>query len=298
MANLLNETAGLLAFVRTVEAGTFSAAARLLKTSPSAVSRSVARLETLIQTRLFLRSTRTLVLTADGHSLFERLSPLLRELNMAGDDINASKEISGRVRFSMPSELAPLFLETILSDFAVRYPAIQLEIGLTDQHVDIIRDDYDVAFRVGTVASSDLMIKRLVDFKMIMVSSPPFAKKHGSPSTAEEAARVPFARYELNGISRKIRLSDGSEFTPTGPIACDTGQALKAAARHGIGAAVVMRCIVKDELEEGKLVEFGRQLKIQPMPFNVVHAFKHQVPLRVRLLCDLVERRAKELAAF
>ncbi|ERM01044.1 LysR family transcriptional regulator [Brucella intermedia 229E] len=297
----MNETAGLLAFVRTVEAGTFSAAARLLKTSPSAVSRSVARLETLIQTRLFLRSTRTLVLTADGHSLFERLSPpLLRELNMAGDDINASKEISGRVRFSMPSELAPLFLETILSDFAVRYPAIQLEIGLTDQHVDIIRDDYDVAFRVGTVANCDLMIRRLVDFKMIMVSSPPpFAKKHGSPSTAEEAARVPFARYELNGISRKIRLSDGSEFTPTGPSACDTGQALKAAARHGIGAAVVMRCIVKDELEEGKLVEFGRQLKIQPMPFNVVHAFKHQVPpLRVRLLCDLVERRAKELAAF
>jgi len=96
---------------------------------------------------------------------------------MAGDDINASKEISGRVRFSMFSELAPLFLETILSDFAVQYPAIQLEIGLTDQHVDIIRDEYDVAFRVGTVVSSDLMIRRLVDFKMIMVSSPPFAKK-------------------------------------------------------------------------------------------------------------------------
>ncbi|WP_371264582.1 hypothetical protein [Brucella cytisi] len=79
---------------------------------------------------------------------------------------------------------------------------------------------------------------------------------------------MPFARYELNGFSRKIRLSDGSEFTPTGPIACDTGQALKAAARHGIAAAVVMRCIVKDELEEGKLVEFGRQLKIQLMPFT------------------------------
>ncbi|KAB2706076.1 LysR family transcriptional regulator [Brucella intermedia] len=297
MPNLLNETAGLLAFVRTVEAGSFSAAARLLKTSPSVVSRSVGRLERLIEARLFLRSTRALVLTADGHLLFERLSPLLRELDIADDEINARKEISGRVRFSMSSELAPLFLDTILSGFAKRYPGIHLEIGLTDRHVDIIREDYDVAFRVGAIENGDLIIRRLADFEMIMVGSPDFANNHGLPGTIKEAARLPFARYMGNGYPNDVKLDDGTHFVPQGRVDCDSGQALKAAARHGLGAAVVMRSVVKDDLEKGTLVEISKMLPLPSMPFHAVHAYKRLVPMRVRVLCDMVESRAKSLAS-
>ncbi len=150
----------------------------------------------------------------------------------------------------MSSELAPLFLDTILSGFAARCPRIHLEIGLTDRHVDIIREDYDVAFRVGAVENGDLIIRRLADFEMIMVGSPDFANNHGLPGTIKEAARLPFARYMGNGYPNDVKLDDGTHFVPQGRVDCDSGQALKAAARHGLGAAVVMRCVVKDDLEK------------------------------------------------
>src|ERR1044072_8305998 len=110
MPNLLNEMPGLMAFVRTVEAGSFSAAARDLETTPSAVSKSVGRLEKKIGARLFLRSTRALTLTQDGQVFFERVAPLLRDLDSSGDAIRSEVAPSGRLRISMPSELAPLLL--------------------------------------------------------------------------------------------------------------------------------------------------------------------------------------------
>ncbi|TCM62383.1 regulatory helix-turn-helix LysR family protein [Rhizobium sp. BK068] len=90
MTHLLNEMSGLIAFVRTVEVGSFSAAARDLKTSPSAISKSVGRLEKLVGSRLFLRSTRALTLTPDGQMLFERIGPLLRELDASDDGLSSS----------------------------------------------------------------------------------------------------------------------------------------------------------------------------------------------------------------
>lgn len=106
MPNLLNEMPGLMAFVRTVEAGSFSAAARDLATTPSAVSKSVARLEKKIGARLFLRSTRALMLTQDGQLFFDRVAPLLRDLDASEEAIRSDVAPSGRLRISMPSEMA------------------------------------------------------------------------------------------------------------------------------------------------------------------------------------------------
>ena len=133
VANLLNETSGLMAFVRTVEAGSFSAAARDLATTPSAVSKSVARLEKKIGTRLFLRSTRALTLTQDGQVFFDRVAPLLRDLDSSDEAIRSDASPSGRLRISMPSELAPLLLPRLFSSFAADHPNLHLDIGTIDE---------------------------------------------------------------------------------------------------------------------------------------------------------------------
>lgn len=139
MPNLLNETSGLMAFVRTAEAGSFSAAARTLDTTPSAVSKSVARLEKKIGSRLFLRSTRALTLTQDGQIFFERIAPLLRDLDSSDEAIGAGSPLAGRLRVSMPSELAPLLLPRLFTGFAADNPNLHLDIGLTDRFVDLIQ---------------------------------------------------------------------------------------------------------------------------------------------------------------
>ena len=126
MPNLLGEASGLMALVRTVEAGSFSAAARDLETTPSAVSKSVSRLERKIGTRLFLRTTRALTLTQDGQAFFERVAPLLKELDASDEAIASRSAPSGRLRVSMPGEFAPMLLPGLFTRFAAAYPDLHL----------------------------------------------------------------------------------------------------------------------------------------------------------------------------
>jgi DNA-binding transcriptional LysR family regulator len=296
MPNLLDETSGLMAFVRTVEAESFTAAARALNTSPSAISKSVARLEKKIGTRLFLRSTRALTLTQDGQAFFERVAPLLRELNSSDDAIRSPASPSGRLRISMPGELAPLLLPTLFGTFANTYPDLHLDVGLTDRFVNLVREDYDVALRAGTPAQEDLIVRRLADLPMVIVASPTFVGSHGSPRSVEELARLPFARYAMGGAVQSVRLADGMDFMPAGRVDGDTGIALIQAALSGLGAAYLLRCLVTDELRAGTLVDLAPDIALPRLPLNALHAFGRTVPARVRLFCDFMAGEAKALA--
>jgi len=295
MPNLLDETSGLMAFVRAVEAGSFTAAARDLGTTPSAVSKSVARLEKKIGTRLFLRSTRTLTLTQEGQIFFERVAPLLRELDASDEAILSQAAPSGRLRISMPGELAPLLLPRLFGTFAKAYPDLQLEVGLTDRFVNLVREDYDVALRAGTPTQEDLIVRRLADLPMAIVGSPAFRDEWGSPKSVEDMIDLPFARYAMSGEVQPIRLSDGTVFVPKGRIDGDTGTALIHAALSGLGAAYLLRCLVTDELQAGTLVELAPESALPKLPLSVLHAFGRTVPARVKLFCDFMAGEAKTL---
>ncbi|WP_173509341.1 LysR family transcriptional regulator [Sinorhizobium psoraleae] len=298
MPNLLNETSGLMAFVRTVEAGSFSAAARNLDTTPSAVSKSVARLEKKIGARLFLRSTRALTLTQDGQIFFERVAPLLRDLDSSDEGIGSDAALSGRLRVSMPSELAPLLLPRLFTGFAADNPNLHLDIGLTDRFVDLIREDYDVVLRAGNPTQGDLIVRRLADLPMAIVASPAFLETWGNPLPVEHLAALPFARYVLGGLSQPVRLADGSSFVPAGRVDCDSGAALIQAALAGLGAAYLLRCLVAKELQAGALVTFASEIALPSLPFNALHAFGRTGPLRVKLFCDFIAREARAIEAM
>jgi DNA-binding transcriptional LysR family regulator len=298
MPNLLGETSGLMAFVRTVETGSFSAAARDLNTTPSAVSKSVARLEKKIGTRLFLRSTRALTLTQDGQIFFERVSPLLRDLDSSDEAIQSKAAPSGRLRISMPSEFAPLLLPRLFTDFAATYSDLRLDIGLTDRFVDLIREDYDVVLRAGDLTEGDLIVRRLAELPMAVVASPHFLETWGSPDSAETLARLPFARFVMGGLPTPVRLADGTTFIPSGRVDCDSGTALIQAALGGLGAAYLLRCLVARELKDGTLVDLAPQIAFPKLPLNALHAYGRTVPLRVRLLSDFMASEAKAIAAM
>jgi DNA-binding transcriptional LysR family regulator len=298
MPNLLNETSGLMAFVRTVEAGSFSAAARDLNTTPSAVSKSVGRLEKKIGARLFLRSTRALTLTQDGQVFFERVAPLLRDLDSSNEGIGVDAALSGRLRISMPSELAPLLLPRLFTGFAAENPNLHLDIGLTDRFVDLIREDYDVVLRAGNPTQADLIVRRLADLPMAIVASPAFLETWGNPLPVEHLAAVPLARYVLGGLIQPVRLADGSSFVPAGRVDCDSGAALIQAALAGLGAAYLLRCLVAKELQTGVLVTPAPKIALPRLPLNALHAFGRTVPLRVKLFCDFIAREARAIEAI
>lgn len=288
MPHLLSEAPGLVAFVRAVEAGSFSAAARDLGTTPSAVSKSVARLELHLGAKLFRRSTRVLALTPEGQAFFDRVSPLLQEIEQSADIVQPSAELRGRLRVSLPSEIARLLMDAILTRFPARHPALDLEIGITDRPVDLIREDYDVVFRVGHQPESDLMVRTLAQLEMVLVASPAFLDRWGAPRSVDDLRALPFARYFVGRRVPEIRFADGTTVATRGRVGFDSGFGLRAAATLGMGIAYLTRCIVEEDLRRGDLVVVLPDKPLPPMPFQALHAFGQAAPARVRILSDFI----------
>ncbi len=296
MGNLLGETAGLVAFVRTVETGSFSAAARSLQTTPSGVSKSVSRLENLLGVKLFRRSTRILTLTPDGETFFGNIAPLLRQIEESSDVFQTDRGATGHLRVSLPSELARLLMPPIFTRFLPQHPGITLDLGTTDRHVDLIRENYDIVFRVGKVAGSDLMMRTLVHLEMALVASPAFVETRGRVSSVERLREIPFARYAIDGHPYPIQFADGATMIPTGRVDLDTATAIRIAALSGAGVAYLMKCIVQEELDRGELIQLLPDLELETMPFQAVHAFGRMPTYRLRLFSDFIETEIRKHA--
>jgi DNA-binding transcriptional LysR family regulator len=140
MTGILEKTSGLLAFVRTVESGSFTNASRFIGSSPSAVAKSVARLERRLSVRLLQRSTRTLGLTAEGSAYYERVAPLLRALDDADGVVQRIDDARGLLRVTAPTDFNRLLVTAWTNAFASRHPNLKLELSITDRRIDLIRE--------------------------------------------------------------------------------------------------------------------------------------------------------------
>ena len=283
-----DKTAGLAAFVSAVETGSFSAASERLGTTPSAISKSVARLEQRLGAKLFRRSTRSLTLTVEGTAYYERAVPLLRGLEDAEEVVRSASRARGVLRITMPSELGRLLMDDLTNGFLPRYPEIRLEIGMTDRPVDLIREGYDLALRAGRLADSDLAVRTLGELPMALVASPEHLKRNGRPGSLEDLSRAAHVCYMLGGRPFPIRFMDGSTVSPGGRLYLDSGFALRAAALNGVGIAYLLRCTVEADIMSRKLEVVLPQRQLERVPLHFLHAFGRTPPLRARLFMDFV----------
>ena len=281
-------TTGLLAFVRAVEAGSFSAAARLAGTTPSAVSKNVERLEKRLGVKLFLRSTRSLSLTVDGTAYYERVAPLLRALDDADEALEGAGRASGLLRVSIPAILGPALVDALTRDFVARYPEIKLEISITDRHVDLVREGFDVALRTGRVADSDWIVRPLGSLPLVLVASPAYLGRAGQPQSIEQLGQAAHIRYMLGARAYPISFANGESLTPAGVLDTDSGQAMRSAALNHMGIAQLLRFAVEADLQAGRLVEVMPDHPLALVPAQALHAFGRVPPLRVRLFTDFV----------
>lgn len=287
-------TTGLLAFVRTVEAGSFSAAARLAGTTPSAVSKNVERLERRLGVKLFLRSTRSLSLTVDGTAYYERVAPLLRALDDADEALEGAGRASGLLRVSIPAILGVALVDALTRDFVTRYPEIKLEISISDRHVDLVREGFDVALRTGRVADSDWIVRPLGNLSLVLVASPTYLDHAGNPRSIEALGQAAHIRYMLGARAYPIAFANGESLNPAGVFDSDSGQAMRTAALNGLGIAQLLRFAVEGDLQAGRLVQVLPDHPLALVPAQALHAFGRFPPLRIRHFTDFV---AETLAA-
>jgi len=292
---MLDRTQGLIAFVRAAEAGSFSGAARTLGTSPSAVSKNVARLEARFGVRLFRRSTRSLTLTREGTVYFERVAPLLRALDEAGDVMHPEATARGLLRVTAPGDLGRVLMERVTRQFLPLHRGLKLEVSLTDRHVNLIREGFDIAVRAGDAVDSELNGRLLARLPLVLAASPAYLAAHGAPADKAALAHHDHVRYMLDGKPFPVRFADGSQLSPQGVFDADSGVATRIAALGGLGIVQMLRFAIQDDIDAGRLVPVLPGLAPAMVPVHALHPFGRHAPLRVRLFIEFL---AAQLAAF
>ncbi len=256
----LDRLTGLVAFARAASLGSYTAAARSLAISPSAVSKSVQRLEERLGLRLFNRTTRSLSLTPEGHDLHERALRLLREAEeIEQAAVAARAEPAGTLKVTAPVPLGVHLLAPALPRLRERHSKLSLDLRLSDRFVDLIEEGIDVAIRVGELADSSLIARRLAPYRLCAFASPAYLARHGTPCHPDDLARhdcVNF-RYQNSGqvLRWPFRVGERTlEIVPSAAVTADVSDAVTAVLAAGGGIGIAATFIAAPYVERGELV--------------------------------------------
>ncbi|HEY0296952.1 MAG TPA: LysR substrate-binding domain-containing protein [Bordetella sp.] len=257
MARLeVNRSGELEVFVRVIELGGFSAAARACGMTPSAVSKLVARLEQRLGTRLVNRSTRQLQLTPEGCVFYERGVRILADLEEAERCAGEHTAPRGRLRVNANVPFGHHFLLPLVPEFLERHPDVTLDIVLTDEVIDILEQRTDVAVRAGPLKSSSLVARKLGQTRMVIVGAPAYLARHGTPATPEDLLEhnrlgANYARAQPGWPLR--RGGEDMVLAVTGNAQASDGEALHRLALAGLGLARLAAFQVREDIAAGRL---------------------------------------------
>ena len=255
----LDRLTGLMAFARAASLGSYTAAARALGISPSAVSKSVQRLEQQLGLSLFTRTTRSLTLTAEGRDLHERALRLLREAEDIEQAVLAAKaEPAGMLRVAAPLPLGAYVLGPHLARLKARHPKLNVDLRLGDEYVDLVQEGIDVAIRVGELADSRLISRRLAAHRVCAYASPAYLAARGTPRHPDELAGHDCVNLRFQNSGQLLRwpfMVNGRllEVMPGSWMVADTSDAIAEilAGHGGIGMSptyVAARYVARGEL--------------------------------------------------
>jgi DNA-binding transcriptional LysR family regulator len=305
----------LYLFARVVDEGSFSRAAERLGLPKSTISRRVAALETSLGERLLLRTTRKLTVTDFGIAVLEHARQVVDEVAAAAS-IGESRQIepSGRLRVSMPNDLANLVLAPMLAEFALRYPAISLEVDLSARFVDLIGENFDVAIRMGDLADdATLAARRVAVFSGSLYAAPAYIARRGMPAEPESLMEHDALRIlGRTGGPMPWVLSRGDERwegIPPGRVTANAPELLTRMAIAGAGIAIVNDHFVLPYLQRKELVNVLPEWRLPPVSAWAVFPGRRLMPARTRVFldalaakftgpeCQAAEARARKAAA-
>jgi DNA-binding transcriptional LysR family regulator len=286
-------------FCFAAELGNFTSAANAAGVTPAAVSRSISRLEERLGVRLFVRTTRHIRLTDAGRVYFDQCRQALGQLVDAEREITGGQSTpSGLLRISMPTPYAHYRVLPLLPEFRAQYPEVQVEVHLSNRNIDFADEGYDLAIRGRTPPDSNLIARQLEDAELVLVATPAYLKRAGTPQTLEDLQQHDCIQFELPSTGRKIPWPfhiDGQkviDVTTSGGYSCsDDVLGIVTLARSDAGLVQTYRFIVEQDLARGDLVELLPQHGGTSRPFILLYPHARHLSLRVRTFVDfLVEK--------
>lgn len=278
------------AFVRAVELGSLSAAARELATTQPTVSKLVAWLEGEVGARLLERSSQRVLPTEEGARFLASAKQILEDYEEAlGDVASGVREPRGLVRLSAPVALGELRLSGLVLEMLAKLPQLQVDLLLEDRFVDPVEERMDLTIRIGGVLPPDLVARQLAVWPRYFVASPEYVQRKGKPRRPQDLAAHDYLRYagrdeqvHLDGRDGSVVLDLASRYRVNSAIA------LLEAVHAGAGIALQPCWMVDDALREGRLVRLLPLWTGPAQTAHIVHAPRRRLPMRVQAVMDHV----------
>ncbi len=296
----MDEVSDLRLFARLIEAGTISAAAQVLKSSPAAVSRRLARLEARLGVRLITRTSRHFEPTDEGRLFYERCTSILREIGKAeAEATSRSTTPSGDLKISAPMGLGRRHVAAMIQRFSDRYPDVRVQLVLSDAGLDVVDDSLDIAIRVGLPLDTGVVARKLLSQRRIVCGSPAYFDRFGVPRIPEDLIRhncICLVRrrgvfdkwqFEVDGQPREVRVA--------GTLSSNSSEVLVDWALDGKGLALLAAWDIGDALRTGKLQECLKDCWCDVIELYAIFVSKRHLPLRIRTFIDHI---AEEFERF
>lgn len=283
----------LKAFIAVADLGSFAEAARHMGRDTSVLSRRINALERRLGVRLLARTTRAVVLTEAGDRYHRRVQTILDELEAANREVSdIAVTPRGLLRISMPLAFGRRWIAPLLPKFTADYPEIRVDARFTDRHVDPVAEGFDLALRVGQLADSAYVTRRIATFRTLLVAAPSYLAARGTPERPEDlgahaclgfTGHVTWPRWPLAKDGRRIMVE------PRGPIISDSAEILVDAAIAGSGIILAPDWHVIDHLSHGELIEvLPGWSAANDGPINVILPPGRIVPAKSRVFIELV----------
>lgn len=292
----MDRLAAMQAYVRVVEAGTFTKAADSLDLPKATVTRLIQTLESHLRTKLLNRTTRRVTVTPDGAAYYERATRLLSDLDeLEGSMSQARVTPRGRIRVDVPGVVGREMIIPALPDFYARYPDIQIELGISDRTADLIGDNIDCVIRGGELTDQSLVARRIGEFHMITCATPEYLRRHGTPAHPLELGQPPHRMVGYFSARSGKLLSDcfrrGEEVVEVvgnHVIAVNDASGYLQAGLAHLGVMQVTCFMAAPLLKSGQLVRVLDDWQAEVIPVHVVYPPNRHLSSKLRVFVDWV----------
>jgi len=280
-------------FVRVAERGSLSAVARELGVGQSTVTRHVRELEEAVGVPLLSRTTRRVTLTDEGSRYYANSVRILRLVEQAGDEARGARGApAGTIRISCTAAFGVLHVSRLIFAFQDRYPDIGVDLSLTDERVDLVREGVDIALRLGPLTDSSMKLRALGRSRRLLVAAPDYLAARGTPAIPRDLSGHEGIRMSnVAGSDTLVLLGPGGERHAVpfgGRLRVDHGLAAREALIAGRGIAPAHRWLVDDLLSEGRLRTVLPGYSLPSVPLSMLIVPERAGVARVRLLVDFL----------
>ena len=291
----MDQFAAMRAFVRVVEAGSFTRAAASLETPKPTVTKLIQTLELHLRTKLLNRTTRRVTVTADGAAYYERAVQLIADVDeLDGSMAAAQTRPKGKLRIDMSGALAQLFVLPALTAFFEAYPDIQIDCGVSDRQTDLISENVDCVLRAGELTDQSLIARRLAEMPMITCAAPSYLARMGEPKHPRELEKTHQLVNYFSARTGRILFFDFTrgderlEIEGQHKVTLNEGTSYVVAAVAGLGVAQSPKFMIDPYLATGQLRQILPDWTVEPLALHVVYPPNRHLSNKLRVFVDWI----------